>query len=91
STRNYTDYAAITAHWINDKWQHKSRVLDVVHLQEPIHSGEYLAQQLATVTDDMGITGAVFTYTRDNASANTVMLAEYEKIARDQEVTTQQP
>ncbi|KFZ18867.1 hypothetical protein V501_00969, partial [Pseudogymnoascus sp. VKM F-4519 (FW-2642)] len=37
------------------------RVLDVVHLQEPIHSGEYLAQQLATVTDDMGITGAVFT------------------------------
>jgi hypothetical protein len=39
----------------------------------------------------MGITGAVFTCTRDNASANTVMLAEYEKIARDQEVITQQP
>jgi hypothetical protein len=91
SARNYTDYAAITAHWINDKWQQKSRVLDVIHLQEPIHSGEYLAQQLAIVTDDMGITGAVFTCTRDNASANTVMLAEYEKIARDQEVTTQQP
>ena len=83
SARNYTDYAAITAHWINDKWQQKSKVLDVVHLQEPIHSGEYLAQQLAIVTDDMGIIGAVFTCTRDNASANTVMLAEYEKIARD--------
>ncbi|KFY05060.1 hypothetical protein O988_00291 [Pseudogymnoascus sp. VKM F-3808] len=47
--------------------------------------------QLAIVTDDMGITGAVFTCTRDNALANTIMLAEYEKIARDQEVTTQQP
>lgn len=91
SARNYTDYAAITAHWINDKWQQQSRVLDVIHLQEPIHGGEYLAQQLAMVTDDMGITGAVFTCTRDNASANTVMLAEYEKIAKDQEVTTQQP
>ncbi|KFY79733.1 hypothetical protein V499_01319 [Pseudogymnoascus sp. VKM F-103] len=91
SARNYTDYAAITAHWINDKWQQKSKVLDVIHLQEPIHSGEYLAQQLALVTDDMGITGAVFTCTRDNASANTVMLAEYERIAKDQEVTTQQP
>jgi hypothetical protein len=31
----------------------------------------------------MGIIGAVFTYTRDNALANTVMLIEYEKIARD--------
>ncbi|KFY91815.1 hypothetical protein V500_04456, partial [Pseudogymnoascus sp. VKM F-4518 (FW-2643)] len=61
SARNYIDYAAITAHWINDKWQQKSKVLDVIHLQEPIHSGEYLAQQLALVTDDMGITGAVFT------------------------------
>jgi hypothetical protein len=38
----------------------------------------------------LGITGAVFTCTRDNASANTVMLAD-EKIARGQEVTTQQP
>ncbi|KFY94797.1 hypothetical protein V500_03062 [Pseudogymnoascus sp. VKM F-4518 (FW-2643)] len=91
SARNYTDYAAVTVHWIVDKWQQKSKVLDVVHLKEPIHSGEYLAQQLAIVTDDMGITGAVFTCTRDNASANTIMLAEYEKIARDQEVTTQQP
>ena len=91
SARNYTDYAAITAHWINDKWQQKSKLVDVVHLEEPIHSGEYLAQQLAFVTKDMGIIGAVFTCTRDNASANTVMLTEYEKLAKDQEVTTQQP
>ncbi|KFZ23115.1 hypothetical protein V502_02399 [Pseudogymnoascus sp. VKM F-4520 (FW-2644)] len=53
SARNYTDYAAITAHWINNKWQQKTRVLDIVHLKEPIHSGEYLAQQLAIVTNDI--------------------------------------
>ncbi|KFY94740.1 hypothetical protein V498_03750, partial [Pseudogymnoascus sp. VKM F-4517 (FW-2822)] len=89
--RELLDTRPPTIKMINDKWQQKSKVLDVIHLQEPIHSGEYLAQQLALVTDDMGITGAVFTCTRDNASANTVMLAEYEKIAKDQEVTTQQP
>ena len=59
--------------------------------QEPIHSGEYLAQELAAVTDSFEITGAIFTCTRDNASANTVMLSEYEKIASKQHTTIQQP
>jgi hypothetical protein len=91
SARNYTDYAAVTGHWINDKWQQRSALLDVVHLQEPIHSGEYLAQELAAVTDSMNITGAIFTCTRDNASSNTVMLAEYEKLASNYQTSTQQP
>ena len=77
SARNYTDYAAITAHWINNKWQQNSRLLDVIHLKEPIHSGEYLANQLIDTTNDFNITRAVFTVTRDNASANTVMLTEF--------------
>jgi hypothetical protein len=91
SARNYTQHAAVTAHWINEKWQQKSRLLDIIHLKEPIHSGEYLAQELAIVTDSMDITGAIFTCTRDNASANTVMLEEYEKLAGDHETSTQQP
>jgi hypothetical protein len=91
SARNYTEYSAITAHWINDKWQQKSNLLDVIHLKEPIHSGEYLASQLHAVTDDLGITSAVFTCTRDNASANTVMLAEYENLASNHLISTQQP
>ena len=90
SIQNYIDYAAIIAYQINDKQQQKSRVLDIIHLQEPIYSGEYLAQQLAIVIDNIGIIGAIFTYTRDNALANTVILAEYKKIARDQEVIMQQ-
>ena len=91
SARNYTEYAAVTVHWINEKWEQKSKLLDVIHLQEPIHSGEYLAQELAAVTDSMEITGAIFTCTRDNASANTVMLAEYEKLAGEHQTSTQQP
>ena len=88
SARNYTEYAAVTGHWINEKWQQRSALLDVVHLQEPIHSGEYLAQELARVTDSLNIAGAIFTCTRDNASANTVMLIEYEKLARDYQTST---
>ena len=66
-------------------------MLNIIHLKEPIHSGEYLAQELAIVTDSMDITGAIFTCTRDNASANTVMLTEYEKIASEHQTSTQQP
>ncbi|KFY19337.1 hypothetical protein V493_08008 [Pseudogymnoascus sp. VKM F-4281 (FW-2241)] len=91
SARNYTEYSAVTAHWINSKWQQKSNLLDVIHLKEPIHSGEYLASQLYAVTDDMGITGAIFTCTRDNASANTVMLAKYKRLASNHSTSTQQP
>jgi hypothetical protein len=63
SARNYTEYAAVTGHWINEKWQQRSVLLDVIHLQEPIHSGEYLAQELIAMTDSMEITGAIFTCT----------------------------
>jgi hypothetical protein len=81
SARNYSEYAAVTVHWINDNWQMRNTILDVIHLQEPIHSGEYLAEQLINVTDDYSITPAIFTITRDNASTNTTMLLEYEKLA----------
>ena len=91
SARNYTQFAAVTGHWINDEWQQRSALLDVIHLKEPIHSGEYLAEELQAVTNGMGITGAVFTCTRDNASANNVMLSEFEKLARDYPISSQQP
>jgi hypothetical protein len=91
SARNYHDFSAVTVHWINDKWQQKSNLLDVIHLKEPIHSGEYLASQLLSVTDEAAITRAIFTCTRDNASANTVMLAEYEKAGYKLASSLQQP
>jgi hypothetical protein len=81
SAQNYSDYAAITVHWINVNWQMKNIIFDVVHLEEPIHSGDYLAEQLINVTNDYRITPGIFTCTRDNASANTVMLSQFEALA----------
>ena len=34
-------------------------ILDIVHLEEPIHSGDYLAEQLINVTNDYGITPGI--------------------------------
>ncbi|KFY93500.1 hypothetical protein V500_03679, partial [Pseudogymnoascus sp. VKM F-4518 (FW-2643)] len=48
-------------------------------------------QELAAVTDSFEITGAIFTCTRDNASANTVMLSEFEKLAGERQTSIQQP
>ena len=70
--------------------QLRCTVLDVIELREPIHSGEYLAEHLIAVIDDYGITPAVFTITRDNASAHTTMLSEYENLACKNETTLQQ-
>jgi hypothetical protein len=95
SARNYTEHSAITAHWINDNWQQNSRLLDVKHLKEPIHSGEYLSEQLLAATEDYGITNAIFTITRDNATNNTTMLATYEKASLskpvEEPISVQQP
>jgi hypothetical protein len=66
SARNYSEYSAVTVHWINNKWQQNSRLLDV-------------ADQLFTVTESYSITSAVFTVTRDNASNNTTMLSSFEE------------
>jgi hypothetical protein len=52
--------------------------LDVVKLTEPIHFGKYLAQELLAITNNFNITTTVFTVTQDNASANDVMLDEFE-------------
>lgn len=91
SAMNGAEHTAITVHWINNEWVHRHCVLDIVHLKEPIHSGEYLAEQLQAVTDDFGITHGVFTVTRDNASNNTAMLAEFEIGACTSVVSIQQP
>jgi len=88
---NGTDHAAVTVHWISQDWVQHSRLLDVINLLEPIHSGEYLAQELLSVTDDFKITSGVFTITRDNASNNTAMLSQYEIGAADTPTTTNQP
>jgi hypothetical protein len=81
--RNLKDFMAITAHWINEKWEHKSCILDVIYMEDPVHSGVYMCDLLAKVTEEFGITSSIFTITRDNASPNNVMLDEFEAIVAD--------
>lgn len=66
--RNYKEYAAVTIHWGPTTWELKSAILDVVHLAEPIHSGEYFAAILLQVTESYGFTQAIFTITCENAT-----------------------
>jgi hypothetical protein len=58
-------------------------------LKEPIHSSEYLADKLKSITNSFGVTQAVFTVTRDNASANDVILNNFEAEAYNQQMSTQ--
>ena len=74
SARNYKEFIAVTGHWISKDWQQRSQLFDIVHLKEPVHSGEYLAEQLLSVTNDFNITEYIFTVTQDNASPNHTML-----------------
>jgi hypothetical protein len=78
------EFIAVTGHWINKDWKQRSQLLDVVHLKDPIHSGEYLAEQLLSVTNDFNITEYIFTITRDNASPNDSMLDLFEETATEQ-------
>ncbi len=43
-------------------------VLDMMHFEERIYSGEYLAEKPLAVTQDFGTTPGIFTITRDNTA-----------------------
>lgn len=58
--------------------------MDVVHLTDPIHDREYLAEQLLSVTNNFNITEYIFTITRDNASPNNSMLDQFEETVTEQ-------
>jgi hypothetical protein len=60
------------------------QLLDVVHLEDPIHSREYLVEQLLSVTNNFNITKYIFIVTQDNASLNNSMLDLFEETVIEQ-------
>jgi hypothetical protein len=78
------EFIAVIGHWINKDWKQRSQLLDVVHLEDPIHSREYLAEQLLSVTNNFNITEYIFIVTQDNASLNDSMLDLFEETAIEQ-------
>lgn len=59
SASNATDVQAITLSWTDDKWNRRDIMFDIIHLKEPMHSGNYFAEHLLAVANDFDITGAV--------------------------------
>lgn len=76
---NYKEFAAVTAHWINTDWERRSTILDIIELENPVHCGLYLAEELVKVTDTFDITKSVISVTRDNASVNDALLTDFQR------------
>ena len=56
TTTNSKEFIVVTRHWINKDWKQRSQLLDIVYLKDPLHSSEYIAEQLLSVIDDFNIT-----------------------------------
>jgi hypothetical protein len=41
---NLKEFIIVIGHWINKDWKQRSQLLNVVHLKDLIHSGEYLVE-----------------------------------------------
>ena len=62
-------YISLTAHFVDDKWNLHSRVLNFSHFPPP-HSGVFLADKMFNFLKEWGIEKKIFSITVDNASAN---------------------
>jgi hypothetical protein len=65
---NKLDCIAVTGHWKTKLGEHNSVLLDIIELTSPVHDDRYLCKELLGVTNRLGITFAVMSVTRDNAS-----------------------
>ena len=81
---NKLDYIAVTGHWQTKSGEHNSVLMDIIELTNPVHDGRYLCEKLLEVTNRLGITCAVMSVTRDNASPNDTMLEEFEAVVASQ-------
>lgn len=89
SARNRDEHAAVTIDWINEMWEQREVVLDVIYLQIA-HTGQYLGDKLLEVTDDFEITHAGRTISRNNAYTNDAMLKLFETAAAQEDTRAAQ-
>ena len=81
---NKLDYVAVTRHYETVDGERVATLLDILEIDEPVHSGAYLAKKLLEVTDRLQITCAIISITRDNAKPNDTMFDEFEAVVSDQ-------
>ena len=63
------DYLSVVAHYINSDWQLEKRVVGL-RLIDCFHNGQNIADRVASVLADYGLTEKVFAVTLDNALSN---------------------
>jgi hypothetical protein len=80
---NKLDYIAVTGHYETVDGEYVATLLDILEIDEPVHSGTYLASKLLEVTDRLQITYAIISIIRDNAKPNDTMLDEYEAVVAE--------
>ena len=64
------DYISVVAHYVNADWELQKRVI-CFRLIEVKHSGENIAEGIASVVQEFDLIDKIFDVTLDNASSNT--------------------
>ena len=78
------EFIAVTRHWINNDQKQRLQLLDIDYLKDPLHSSEYIVEQLLSVIDNFNITKYIFTITQDNVSPNDLMLDLFKETVIEQ-------
>jgi hypothetical protein len=63
------DYISIVAHYVSADWELQKKVVGL-RLIDVSHSGENIADRIASVVEEFGLIDKVFSVSLDNASAN---------------------
>ena len=63
------DYISVVAHYVNADWELQKRVIGF-RLIEVKHSGENIAERIASVVEEFGLIDKIFAVTLDSASSN---------------------
>ncbi|OAQ60845.1 transposase-like protein [Purpureocillium lilacinum] len=73
-----TNYLAVVAHFLDEKYSLRTALLDLPPLRGP-HSGENIAKVLSAVIEYYGIAAAIGFFMMDNASSNDTCIRELAK------------
>jgi hypothetical protein len=63
------DYISVVAHYVGADWELHKKVIGF-RLIEASHTGENIAEKIASVVEEFGLIDKVFVVTLDNALAN---------------------
>uniref|UniRef100_T1IT56 BED-type domain-containing protein n=1 Tax=Strigamia maritima TaxID=126957 RepID=T1IT56_STRMM len=69
-------FLGITCHWITEKWEYQSVLLDFIQLKGK-HTGINIADAFMNTLTDFNITSKILSITTDNASNNDTFVASF--------------